>query len=127
MTVFGVTPVRQLRNSRQHPNLTMKTRLLLVSLLAGLLVAIAGCSTPMAKRLNRLELGMTQAQAKKILGDNYTVKAARTDAAGATLLLWEFRDKKTEEVYALYFKDGLLAQWGTPAKMDFPELNLPKR
>lgn len=104
----------------------MKTHILLVSLLAGLLVAIVGCSTPMAKRLNRLELGMTQAQAKKILGDDYTVKAARTDAAGSTLLLWEFRDKKTEETYALYFKDGLLAQWGTPAKMDFPELILPK-
>jgi len=92
-----------------------------------LILLVAGCSTPIAKRLNRLELGMTQAQAKKILGDEYIVKASRTDASGSTLQLWEFRDKKTEEVYALYFKDGLLAQWGTPAKMDFPELNLPKR
>lgn len=89
-------------------------------------LVLAGCSTPIHKRLNRLELGMTQAQAKKILGDDYIVKASRTDSTGATLHLWEFRDKKTEETYALYFKDGLLAQWGTPAKMDFPELNLPK-
>lgn len=88
---------------------------------------LVGCSTPIAKRLNRLELGMTQAQAKKILGENYIVKASRTDANGATLQLWEFRDEKTEENYGLYFKDGLLAQWGTPAKMDFPELNLPNR
>jgi hypothetical protein len=95
---------------------------LLVLLLSG-----AGCSTPIAKRLNRLELGMTQAQVKKILGDDYVVKAARTDVSGATLHLWEFRDKKTEESYAIYFKDGLLAQWGTPAKLDFPELNLPRR
>lgn len=104
----------------------MKTRLLIASLLTGLLLTIVGCSTPMAKRLNRLELGMTHAQARKILGDDYVVKASRTDSTGSTLHLWEFRDKKTEEVYALYFKDGLLAQWGTPAKMDFPELNLPK-
>lgn len=95
--------------------------------LAVLTIFAAGCSTPIAKRLNRMELGMTQAQAKKILGDDYIVKASRTDATGALLQLWEFRDEKTEEVYGLYFKDGLLAQWGTPAKMDFPELNLPKR
>lgn len=88
---------------------------------------LIGCSTPMAKRLNRLELGMTQVQAKKILGDDYVVKASRTDARGSTLQLWEFRDDKTQEAYSLYFKDGLLAQWGTPAKMDFPELNLPKK
>lgn len=87
----------------------------------------AGCSTPIAKRLNRLELGMTQAQVKKILSDDYVVKAARTDAKGSTLHLWEFHDKKTEENYCVYFKDGLLAQWGTPAKLDFPELNLPRR
>jgi hypothetical protein len=92
-----------------------------------LLLFITGCATPVAKKLNRLELGMSQAQAKKILGDDYVVKASRTDATGAMLQLWEFRDKKTEEAYALYFKDGLLAQWGTPARLDFPELNLPKR
>jgi hypothetical protein len=105
----------------------MKPLILRSFTLALLVIWVAGCSTPIAKRLNRLELGMTQAQAKKILGDDYVVKASRTDASGATLQLWEFRDEKTEENYALYFKNGLLAQWGTPAKMDFPELNLPNR
>lgn len=105
----------------------MKRQTLCSYLLALLVLTIVGCSTPIHKRLNRLELGMTQPQAKKILGDDYIVKASRTDATGSTLQLWEFRDKKTEETYAIYFKDGLLAQWGTPAKMDFPELNLPKR
>lgn len=105
----------------------MKSNYILPVVLAVGFIVLAGCSTPIAKRLNRLELGMTQAQAKKILGDIYTVKAARTDANGATLVLWEYRDDKTEESYAIYFKDGLLAQWGTPAKMDFPELNLPKK
>jgi hypothetical protein len=105
----------------------MKTKYILTVAFAVIFTAIVGCSTPIAKRLNRLELGMSQAQAKKILGENYVVKASRTDAGGATLQLWEYRDAKTEEAYAIYFKDGLLAQWGTPAKMDFPELNLPKK
>ncbi len=70
---------------------------------------------------------MTQPQAKKILGDEYVVKASRTDTNGTVLQMWEFRDKKTEEAYNIYFKDGFLAQWGLPARQDFPELNLPKR
>lgn len=91
------------------------------------LMLLAGCSSSFSKRLNRLELGMTQPQAKKILGDEYVVKASRTDPSGAMLQMWEFRDKKTEEAYNLYFKDGFLAQWGLPSRQDFPELNLPKR
>lgn len=95
--------------------------------LAFTVMVVAGCSSSFSKRLNRLELGMTQPQAKKILGDNYVVKASRTDTNGATLQMWEFRDKKTEEAYHIYFKDGTLAQWGLPSRQDFPELNLPKR
>ena len=87
----------------------------------------AGCATPVSKRLYSLQLGMSQAQANKILGEEYVFKASRTDANGAMLQMWESRDKKTEEAYSLYFKDGFLAQWGAPARMDFPELNLPKR
>ena len=92
-----------------------------------MVILAAGCSSSLSKRLNRLELGMTQPQAKKILGDNYVIKASRTDTNGATLQMWEFRDKKTEEAYHIYFKDGTLAQWGLPSRQDFPELNLPKR
>lgn len=98
-----------------------------ITILALALLSGAGCASSFAKRLNRLELGMTTAQTKKILGDNYVVKASRTDSSGATLQMWEFRDKKTEEAYSIYFKDGFLAQWGIPARQDFPELNLPKR
>lgn len=105
----------------------MKPNYILAAAFTILFTAVVGCSTPIGKRLNRLELGMSQAQAKKILGDDYVVKASRTDAGGATLQLWEYRDSKTEEAYAIYFKDGMLVQWGTPAKMDFPELNPPKK
>ena len=98
-----------------------------ITILALALLSGTGCASSLSKRLNRLELGMTTAQTKKILGDNYVVKASRTDASGATLQMWEFRDKKTEEAYSIYFKDGFLAQWGLPSRQDFPELNLPKR
>jgi hypothetical protein len=94
--------------------------------LAVILGASFGCSTPTAQRLNQLDLGMSQAQVKKILGDNYIAKASKTDASGAHLQLWEYTDKKTGEAYRVYFKDGQLAQWGTQGKLDFPELNLPK-
>lgn len=86
-----------------------------------------GCSTAMAKKLNRLEIGMNQAQVKKVLGTDYVVKASKLDAEGAALQLWDFHDEDKAETYSLYFKDGILAQWGTPAKMAFPELNLPKK
>lgn len=98
-----------------------------ITILALALLSGAGCASSFSKRLNRLELGMTPAQTKKILGEGYVVKASRTDAGGSTLQMWEFRDKKTEEAYSIYFKDGFLAQWGLPSRQDFPELNLPKR
>jgi hypothetical protein len=106
----------------------MKTKVIASSCALTLMLMFgAGCAASFSKRLNRLELGMTPAQAKKILGDDYVVKASRTDADGATLQMWEFRDKKTEEAYSIYFKDGFLAQWGIPSRQDFPELHLPKR
>lgn len=92
-----------------------------------MLMLAVGCSSSFSKRLNRLELGMTQPQAKKILGDEYVVKASRIDTNGSTLQMWQFRDEKAKESYNLYFKDGILAQWGLPTKQDFPELILPKQ
>jgi hypothetical protein len=86
----------------------------------------AGCSST-GNRLNRLELGMTTAQVKKILGEDYVVKASNTGAKGETLTMWEYRDEDTEEAFRLYFKDGMLAQWGTAATVNFPELKLPNR
>jgi hypothetical protein len=97
-------------------------------LLAGALICagvIAGCSTATSKRLNQLELGMTQAQVKKILGNEYVVKASKTEANGSVLQMWEYRDSKTEEAYRIFFKDGTLAQWGTQGRMDFPDLHVP--
>ena len=104
----------------------MKKHLVHSGLLALLLCAGFGCSTTTAHKLNQLELGMSQTHVKRILGDNYIAGASTTDANGSRLQLWEYTDKKTDETYRLYFKDGMLAQWGSPNNMAFPALNLPK-
>jgi hypothetical protein len=104
----------------------MKRHLVYSGLLALVLCAAFGCSTTTAHRLNQLELGMSQAQVKRILGDNYIAGASETDANGSRLQLWEYTDKKTQETYRIYFRDGMLAQWGSSANLTFPTLNLPK-
>jgi hypothetical protein len=104
----------------------MKKNLVHFGLLAMVLCASFGCSTTTAQKLNRLDLGMSQAQVKKILGDNYIAKASTTDPNGSRLQMWEYTDEKTQDAYRVYFKDGQLAQWGTQSKLDFPELTLPK-
>ena len=95
--------------------------------LAVALLVIAGCATRLSRKMNRLELGMTGPQVKKILGDDFIVKAAKTTANGSTLQLWEYTDKKTEATFQLYFKDGQLAQWGSRGQLEFPELTLPNK
>ncbi|MGA2788518.1 MAG: outer membrane protein assembly factor BamE [Verrucomicrobiota bacterium] len=104
----------------------MKKHLVFSGLLALILFAGFGCSTTTGQKLNQLDLGMSQAQVKKILGDNYIAKASTTDTNGVHLQLWVYTDKNTQEAYRVYFKDGRLAQWGSQDKLNFPELNLPK-
>jgi len=104
----------------------MKKYLVHFSFLALVLCAGFGCSTSTAHKLNQLDLGMTPAQVKKILGDEYVARASTTDTNGAHLQLWEYTDKKTQEAYNVYFKDGRLSQWSPHGKLDFPVLTTPK-
>ena len=103
----------------------MKKHLLRLALMAMVLCANSGCSTTTAHKLNELNLGMSQADVKSILGDDYVVAAATTDTNGARLQLWDYSDKKTQTEYRLYFKDGKLAQWGKKGDTNFPTLTLP--
>jgi hypothetical protein len=114
------------RPTKSYSLKPMKKHLLLFGLLTVTLCAILGCATSVAHRLNRLELGMSQAQVKNVLGDDYIAKASATDTNGSRLQMWEYTDKETKEPYRVYFKDGQLAQWGQNGRLDFPELNLPK-
>lgn len=80
----------------------------------------------MSQKLNRLDLGMSPAQVKKVLGSDYVAKASTTDTNGFRLQMWEYTDKKTQDSYCIYFKDGQLALWGPRGRVDFPQLNLPR-
>ena len=97
---------------------------------AGVLAVILGvgfgCATSTSKKLNRLELGMSEAQVRNVLGNDYIAKASMTDTNGARLQLWEYTDKKTQDVYRIYFKDGQLAEWGQRGNLEFPVLTVPK-
>jgi hypothetical protein len=104
----------------------MKKYLVQSGFLALVLSTGYGCATSTPQKLNQLDLGMSQAQVKKILGDNYIAKASTTGTNGSHLQFWEYTDKKTREAYHVYFKDGQLAQWGPQSKLEFPALNLPK-
>ncbi|HTQ49492.1 MAG TPA: hypothetical protein VMJ12_02185 [Candidatus Acidoferrales bacterium] len=103
----------------------MKKHLVRLTLVAMVLCASFGCSTTTAHKLNKLNLGMSQEDVTSILGDNYVVEAAATDTNGARLQMWDYTDKKTQDEYRLYFKDGKLAQWGKKGDTDFPTLTLP--
>ena len=104
----------------------MKKHFLNFSILVLVLCATYGCSTSTAQRLNRLDIGMSQVQVKKILGDNYIAQASTVDTNGSRLQLWEYTDQKNKDAYCVYFKDGQLVQWGQKGKLDFPQLNTPK-
>ena len=104
----------------------MKRNLVPLSYLALSLLAGFGCATSTAHKLNQLDLGMSQAQVKKILGDDYIAEASTTDTNGSHLQLWKYTDKKTQDAYHVYFKDGELVQWGPKGKLDFPVLTSPK-
>ncbi len=91
-----------------------------------IICASFGCSTSTAKRLNRLDLGMSPAQVRNILGDNYIAEASMTDTNGERLQVWEYTDKKTQDVYRVYFKGGELAAWGPNGNLNFPVLTMPR-
>ena len=104
----------------------MKKILISFGVMTLILFVVIGCSTTTGEKLNRLELGMSQAQVRNILGNNYIARASKTDTNGSRLEMWEYTEKKTKEVYRVYFKDAQLAQWGQRGNLDFPDLNLPK-
>jgi hypothetical protein len=120
-------PTLSVGNKSNGKSQFMKKLLVRFGTLAVALLVIAGCSTPLARKMNRLDLGMTGPQVKKILGDDFIVKAAKTTTNGSTLQLWEYTDKKTQATFQLYFKDSQLAQWGSRGQLEFPELTLPNR
>ncbi len=84
--------------------------------LAVVALALVSCAAPITQRSQKLQQGMTQAQVKRLLGNDYVVKATRPNSEGKVIALWEFMDN-AGNIYDLYFKDDSLVQWGNPASL----------
>jgi hypothetical protein len=91
---------------------------LLVSISMALLV---GCAS-YEKRVNRLELGMNQAQVERLLGSNFTNKAARVEADGTQTRLLEFTHPRQSRTIWVFFRNERVVQWGSPESLrHFPQ------
>ena len=73
-------------------------------------LALAACSS-LAKRSQKLQLGMTKEAAIKALGSDYSVVAAREEPDGGPVSVLKFSEGKKKELF-LYFRKDKLAQWG---------------
>lgn len=97
-------------------------RLLSILFCGALAFALAACST-MSENTQKLQLGMSTAQVKDILGGDYSTRASKYAADGQPVVVWEFKDPSTHDTYWAYFKGDRLVQWGTPeAIKGMPEL-----
>lgn len=73
-------------------------------------LVLAGCSS-LEKRSQKLQLGMSQAAAIKVLASDFSVVAARVEADGSPVSVLKFSESKKRELL-LYFRQDKLAQWG---------------
>jgi hypothetical protein len=96
-------------------------------ILLGLSVAVIGtltaCSTP-SRNVSGLRLGMVPEEVLGVMGEPYTIRAAKLYEDGNFQEVWEyipsvfsvalFADRYDKTVWT-YFDGGKLVQWGEPA------------
>jgi len=84
---------------------------------------------PFGDPTQRLQLGMTQREVEKVLGEKYKIVASRYSPEGQPMTVWEYQDSKEDPVYWIFLKNGKLVQWGTPATIralpDVQSMSLP--
>jgi hypothetical protein len=91
-----------------------------------LMLLVTGCAS-MGNRLNRMELCMTKQDVRQLLGNGFSARAAKVDAGGNVLDLWEYTDQNTKQSYRIYFLNDKVSQWGQRDELEsFPELHTPK-
>lgn len=91
-------------------------------LLSGMAVIFLSACASYDKRVNRLELGMTQPQVERLLGNDFTNKAARVEADGTQTRLLEFTHPRTNRTTWVFFRNGRVVQWGSPDSLrTFPQ------
>lgn len=89
----------------------------------GVLCMAVGCSIP-AKKVKKLQLGMTPDQVRKEAGDPYTVRASKVYEDGHTVEVWEYISRLAlyPKDYWVMFENGKVVQWGEPG--DFGSLTV---
>ncbi len=89
------------------------------------MVLLCGCAS-FGDRVNRLDLGMSQRQVERILGTDFQVKAARTEADRSETRLLEFTDRRSNDVIWVFIRNNRVIQYGTPESLrKFPALLEP--
>ncbi len=80
------------------------------------LLALVSCSS-IETRSQKLQLGMTKADAIKTLDSDYTIVAARVDVDGSAINVLKYPIEKKKDLF-LYFRDDKLTQWGDTGVLD---------
>ena len=84
-------------------------------LLVGLMLGGLGCSTP-AKKVKKLQLGMTPDEVRDKIGDPYTIRAAKVFEDGRSTEIWEYTPSFgiNPKTFWIYFENNKVVQWGQP-------------
>ena len=96
-----------------------------VPLVVALLVAVfcSGCQTTPSAHIAQLELGMGPDQVKKVMGEPFTIRAAKQYENGESTAVWEYIapvfssaafSDKYDKTYWIIFENGKVVQWGEP-------------
>ena len=79
---------------------------------------LVGCATSLVERSRDLSLGMSQGEVTAVMGRDYEVTGMRVSPDGTEMALWEYRDEDEGRSYKVFFKDGILTEWGTGKALD---------
>ena len=93
----------------------MMKYLIMTAAVVSLLFA-AGCNTP-ARKVKKLDLGMTPPEVKELIGDPYTIRAAKVYEDGHTTQIWEYQPMIftiNPKIFWVYFENDKVVQWGEP-------------
>ena len=86
-------------------------------LFAALGVALlSSCATP-ARKIKNVKLGMTPEEVRKVMGDPYTIRAAKIYEDGEWAEVWEYLPPPltlNPKTFWIYFENGKVVQWGEP-------------
>ncbi len=100
-------------------------RTALLTALIGVAVLVVGCRTP-SHDIGGMRLGMTHDEVLDVMGDPYTVRAAKLYRDGNWLEVWEYIPSvfsvalfadRYDKTFWVVFEGGKVVQWGEPGDL----------